>query len=112
MIDLPSVRPSRHVTTLHETIARALLPDNLMIETNWAQALMFLEKGEESRALYLAYKGKPDVPAVCEGLRRVRLLVTSARRQPRRRGNLVGAASAFAVCYWAEPSASVTMCWW
>ena len=58
MIDLPSVRPTRHVTTLRETIARALLPDNLMIETNWAQALMFLEGGEESRALYLAYKGK------------------------------------------------------
>jgi hypothetical protein len=77
-----------------------------------AHALMFLEGGEESRALYLAYKGKPDVPAVCEGLRRVRLLVTSAWRQPRRRVNLVGAASAFAAYYWAKPSASVTMCWW
>jgi len=51
MIDLPSVRPSRHVTTLRETIARTLLPDTLMIETNWAQALMFLEGGEESGAL-------------------------------------------------------------
>ena len=63
MIDLPSVPPSCHVTTLRETIARTLLPDNLMIETNWAQALMFLEGGEESAPylahLYLAHKGKP-----------------------------------------------------
>src|SRR5262249_61852262 len=58
MIDLPSVRPSRHVTTLRETIARTLLPDTLMIETNWAQALMFLEGGEESGALS-CHKGKP-----------------------------------------------------
>jgi TPR repeat protein len=39
--------------------AHALLPDNLMIETNRAHALMFLGRGKESKALYLAYKGKP-----------------------------------------------------
>ena len=39
--------------------AHALLPDNLEIETNRAHALMFLERGEDSKALYLAYKGKP-----------------------------------------------------
>jgi TPR repeat protein len=39
--------------------AHALLPDDLMIETNRAHALMFLERGEECKALYLAYKGKP-----------------------------------------------------
>jgi len=38
--------------------AHALLPDDLTIETNRAHALMFLERGEESRALYVAYKGK------------------------------------------------------
>src|SRR5262249_12303587 len=37
--------------------AHALLPDNLLIETNRAHALMFL-RGEASKALYLAYKGK------------------------------------------------------
>jgi hypothetical protein len=39
--------------------AHAVLPDDLIIETNRAHALMFLERGEESKALYLAYKGKP-----------------------------------------------------
>ena len=39
--------------------AHALLPDNLSIETNRAHALMFLERGEDCKALYLAYKGKP-----------------------------------------------------
>jgi hypothetical protein len=39
--------------------AHALLPDNLSIETKRAHALMFLERGEDSKALYLAYKGKP-----------------------------------------------------
>jgi TPR repeat protein len=39
--------------------AHALLPKNLSIETNRAHALMFLERGEDSKALYLAYKGKP-----------------------------------------------------
>ena len=39
--------------------AHALLPDNLAIETNRAHALMFLGRGKESKALYLAYKGKP-----------------------------------------------------
>jgi TPR repeat protein len=39
--------------------AHALLPDDLAIETNRAYALMFLDRGEESKALYLAYKGKP-----------------------------------------------------
>jgi TPR repeat protein len=40
--------------------ARVLLPDNLLIETNRAHALMFLGgREEECKALYLAYKGKP-----------------------------------------------------
>jgi len=30
-----------------------------MIETNRAHALMFVEGGEECKALYLAHKGKP-----------------------------------------------------
>src|SRR5208337_823939 len=38
--------------------AHALLPDNLEIETNRAHALMFLGRGEESEALYLAHKGQ------------------------------------------------------
>jgi hypothetical protein len=39
--------------------AHALLPDDLTIETNRAHALMFLGRGEDCKALYLAYKGKP-----------------------------------------------------
>jgi hypothetical protein len=39
--------------------AHALLPDDLGIETNRAHALMFMEHGKESKALYLAHKGKP-----------------------------------------------------
>ena len=39
--------------------AHALFPDNLSIETNRAHALMFVGSGEECKALYLAYKGKP-----------------------------------------------------
>jgi TPR repeat protein len=39
--------------------AHALLPDNLSIETNRAHALMFLGRGEDSKTLYLTYKGKP-----------------------------------------------------
>jgi hypothetical protein len=39
--------------------AHALLPGDLMIETNRAHALIFLERGEDAKALYLAYKGKP-----------------------------------------------------
>jgi TPR repeat protein len=40
--------------------AHALLPDELIIETNRAHALMFLAgREEESKALYLAHKGKP-----------------------------------------------------
>ena len=38
--------------------ARALFPDYLMIETNRVHALMFLGRGEDARALYLAHKGK------------------------------------------------------
>jgi tetratricopeptide (TPR) repeat protein len=38
--------------------AHALLPDNLMIETNRAHALMFHGRPEEAKALYLAHKGK------------------------------------------------------
>ena len=39
--------------------AHALLPDDLTIEGNRAHALMFLGLGKKSKALYLAYKGKP-----------------------------------------------------
>ena len=39
--------------------AHALLPDELGIESNRAHALMFLGRGEEAKALYLIYKGKP-----------------------------------------------------
>ena len=39
--------------------AHALFPDNLPIETNRAHALMFMERREEAKALYLAHKGKP-----------------------------------------------------
>jgi TPR repeat protein len=39
--------------------AHALLPDELAIEFNRAHALMFLERGEDTKALYLAHKGKP-----------------------------------------------------
>ncbi len=33
-------------------------PDNLTIETNRAHALMFLGRGKEAEALYLAHKGE------------------------------------------------------
>jgi TPR repeat protein len=39
--------------------AHALFPDDFTIEANRAHALMFLERGKESKALYLAHKGKP-----------------------------------------------------
>jgi TPR repeat protein len=39
--------------------AHALFPDYLAMETNRAHALMFLEREEESKALYLAHKGEP-----------------------------------------------------
>ena len=39
--------------------AHALLPDELAMETNRAHALMFLERVEDCKALYLSYKGKP-----------------------------------------------------
>jgi TPR repeat protein len=39
--------------------AHALFPDHLTIETNRAHALMFLGRREDSKALYLVYKGKP-----------------------------------------------------
>jgi hypothetical protein len=39
--------------------AHALLPGDLAIETNRAHALMFLERREEAKALYLTHKGKP-----------------------------------------------------
>ena len=38
--------------------AHALLPADLMIETNRAHALMFLGREEEARVLYLAHKGE------------------------------------------------------
>jgi TPR repeat protein len=37
----------------------ALIPDDREFEINRAHALMFLEHGKESKALYLAHKGKP-----------------------------------------------------
>jgi tetratricopeptide (TPR) repeat protein len=42
--------------------AHALLPNDLVIETNRAHALMFLGRQEEAKALYHAFKGKrfPD----------------------------------------------------
>jgi uncharacterized protein len=39
--------------------AHALVPDDLAIETNRAHALMFLGRGKQSKALYIAHKGKP-----------------------------------------------------
>ena len=39
--------------------AHSLLPDELTIEVIRAHALMFMERGEESKALYLAHKGEP-----------------------------------------------------
>jgi hypothetical protein len=39
--------------------SHALFPDDLGIETNRAHALMFMERGEEAKALYFAHKGKP-----------------------------------------------------
>jgi TPR repeat protein len=39
--------------------AHSLFPNDLMIESYRAHALMFLERGEESKALYLAHKGEP-----------------------------------------------------
>ena len=39
--------------------AHALLPEDLGVETNRAHALMFMERGKECEALYLAHKGKP-----------------------------------------------------
>ena len=39
--------------------AHALLPDDLVIETNRAHALMFSERAKEAKALYLAHKGEP-----------------------------------------------------
>jgi hypothetical protein len=39
--------------------SHALFPDDLGIEINRAHALMFLGRGEDAKALYLAHKGKP-----------------------------------------------------
>ena len=39
--------------------AHAFIPDDHWFEISRAHALMFLERGEEAQALYLAYKGKP-----------------------------------------------------
>jgi TPR repeat protein len=39
--------------------AHELLPDDRAIETNRAHALMFSERGEDAKALYLAHMGKP-----------------------------------------------------
>jgi hypothetical protein len=39
--------------------SHAFFPDDLGIETNRAHALMFMERGEEAKALYLTHKGKP-----------------------------------------------------
>jgi tetratricopeptide (TPR) repeat protein len=38
--------------------AVALMPDDLSPETNRAHALLFLNRGDEAKALYLAYKGR------------------------------------------------------
>jgi TIR domain len=42
--------------------AHALFPDDLAIETNRAHALMFIQRGEEAKTLYLAHKGEPVSP--------------------------------------------------
>jgi TPR repeat protein len=42
--------------------AHALLPGNLLVETNRAHALMFLEREEKARLLYLAHKGEALSP--------------------------------------------------
>jgi TPR repeat protein len=39
--------------------AHALLPGDLMIETNRAHAFMFLGRAEDAKALYLAHQGQP-----------------------------------------------------
>ena len=39
--------------------SHALFPDSVAIEPNRAHAFMFMERGEEAKALYLAHKGKP-----------------------------------------------------
>src|SRR5262249_34523881 len=39
--------------------AHARLPEDLLVETNREHALMFMERGKECKALYLAHKGKP-----------------------------------------------------
>jgi predicted Zn-dependent protease len=39
--------------------AHSLAPDKLWIETNRAHALMFLNRTEEARALYLSHRDKP-----------------------------------------------------
>jgi hypothetical protein len=39
--------------------AHSLLPDELTIEKIRAHALMFMEREQESKSLYLAHKGKP-----------------------------------------------------
>jgi hypothetical protein len=39
--------------------SHSLFPDSVAIEPNRAHALMFMERGEEAKALYLAHKGKP-----------------------------------------------------
>ena len=47
--------------------AHALFPDDLAIESDRAHALLFLGHREESKALYLAHKGKP-VPEQSDAL--------------------------------------------
>ena len=39
--------------------SHALFPDDLSIETNRAHALMFMGRGDQAKALYVAHKGKP-----------------------------------------------------
>jgi TPR repeat protein len=39
--------------------SHALFPDSVAVEPNRAHALMFMERREEAKALYLAHKGKP-----------------------------------------------------
>jgi hypothetical protein len=38
--------------------AHALFPDDLMVEPNRAYALMFIERGDEAKALYFANRGQ------------------------------------------------------
>lgn len=43
--------------------AHAINPDSLVIETNRAHALLFLDRGDEARAIYMTHRGKKLDPS-------------------------------------------------